>query len=80
MVAERCLGVTAEAWDVGGRVGAVDTHACAAIEHLSDARRTRAEELHEQLANSYVHCRRLTVIVEGDLRADGATKTSASPR
>src|SRR6185369_4405865 len=33
LVAERCLGVTAEAWDVGGRVGAVD-----AMLHFPDGR------------------------------------------
>jgi hypothetical protein len=50
---------------------AADAHAVAAIENLTGARRARAEELHELLADVYVHCRRLTMIVEGDLRAEG---------
>jgi hypothetical protein len=57
--------------DAWADIVAADVHACAAMEQLTGARRARAEELHEQLANSYVHCRRLTMIVTGDLRADG---------
>jgi hypothetical protein len=56
---------------------AADAHACEAIENLDGARRARAEELHSKLADAYVHCRRLTVICEGDLDPPGAAITTS---
>jgi hypothetical protein len=49
---------------------AAHSHAVAAATGLSGARHSRAIELAELVADAIAFTRRLSVIVEGDLRAD----------
>ena len=46
------------------------SHAVAAADGLDGTRLARADELVQQLANALAWARRLSMVVEGDLRAD----------
>jgi hypothetical protein len=53
-------------------LSAAHLHALDAAAGLAGARHSRAVELTELVANGLAFCRKLSIIVEGDLRAEEA--------